>query len=160
MQKLPATPTGFNALSPQQQQAHRAKIGVRAQAILGQFWHDAETPDAVQAIELEGWMDVLENCSHSEIRAAWRDYQTDPTNRTARGRLAKPDAGAIRSIILRKRPKPQLVQTEPEKPTGPRVTAEQAQNIIREVGFDPTAGGQIHKRMPGICERPKQQEAQ
>lgn len=98
-------------------------------------------------------MDVLENCSHSEIREAWRDYQTDPTNRTARGRLAKPDAGAIREIILRKRPKPQLVQPAPEKPSGPRVTAEQAQNIMREVGFDPTAGGQLHKRMPGSAPR-------
>ncbi|WP_152615715.1 hypothetical protein [Leisingera sp. ANG-M1] len=86
-------------------------------------------------------MDVLENCSHSEIRDAWRHYQTDPENRSARGRLGKPDAGAIRSFILRKRPKPQLVQPEPEEPKAPRVTAERASDIMREVGFDPTPGG-------------------
>lgn len=150
MENLPANQTGFNALSPQQQKAHRAKIGVRAKAILGQFWQDADTEDAVQAIEIEGWMDVLENCSHSEIREAWRDYQTDPANRTAKGRLAKPDAGAIRSIILRKRPKPKLVQPEQDEgPKEPRVTAAQAAQIIKEAGFDPTAGGLIHKRMPG-----------
>jgi predicted RNA binding protein YcfA (HicA-like mRNA interferase family) len=138
---LPATQTGFNALSPQQQQEHRAKIGVRAQAILGQFWHDADTPDAVKAIEIEGWMDVLENCSHSEIRDAWRDYQIDSKNRTARGRLAKPDAGALRAIILRKRPKPELVKVPEPEPSGPRVTKEQAAKILEEAGFKPRKFG-------------------
>ncbi|AHD02937.1 hypothetical protein [Leisingera methylohalidivorans] len=138
---LPATPTGFNALSPQQQQEHRAKIGVRAQAILGQFWQHADTPDAVKAIELEGWMDVLENCSHSEIRAAWRDYQTDPKNRTASGRLAKPDAGAIRAVILRKRPKPKVVPNQSAEPEEPRVSAERAEAIMREIGFTPRRFG-------------------
>lgn len=133
---LPATPTGFNALSPQQQKAHRAKVGVRASAILGQFWQDLDTPDAVRAIEIEGWVDVLENCSHDEIRAAWRDYQLDANNRTARGRLAKPDAGAIRAIILRKRPKPQVVPTpEPEREAP--CTAEAAAEIMRQAGFRP-----------------------
>lgn len=86
-------------------------------------------------------MDVLENCSHSEIRDVWRDYQTDPNNRTARGRLAKPDAGAIRSIVLRKRPKPQLVQPNPEAPKAPAVTAEQASKILKEAGFKPRRFG-------------------
>ncbi len=95
----------------------------------------------MQAMEIEGWMDVLENCSHSEIRAAWRDYQTDPSNRTARGRLAKPDAGAIRAIVLQKRPRPQLVQPEPEAQTKPVVTAEQASRILEEVGFTPRRFG-------------------
>jgi len=106
------TPTGFNALSPQQQEAHRVKIGVRAQAILGQFWRDDSTPEAVQAIEMEGWMDVLENCSHSEIRKAWATYQrTGP--RTQSGKLYKPDAGALYQIIFRSRPKPKVEESRP-----------------------------------------------
>ena len=141
MNNLPANPTGFNALSPQQQKGHRAKIGVRVQAILGQFWQDAETADAVKAIEIEGWVDVLENCSHSEIRAAWRDYQTDSRNRTARNRLAKPDAGAIRAIILRKRPLPKLVEPAPEVAKEPIVTAEEANEIMRKAGFKPRRFG-------------------
>ncbi|GAA6196676.1 hypothetical protein NBRC116598_21200 [Pseudophaeobacter arcticus] len=141
MNTLPATPTGFNALSPQQQKAHRAKIGVRVRAILGQFWQDADTEDAVQAIEIEGWMDVLENCSHSEIRAAWRDYQTDANNRTARGRLAKPDAGAIRAIILSKRPKPRVVKPAKVEPKPEPVSAERAAEIMEEIGFTPRRFG-------------------
>jgi len=111
------------------------------QAILGQFWQDAETADAVKAIEIEGWVDVLENCNHSEIRAAWRDYQTDARNRTARNRLAKPDAGAILAIIMRKRPVPKLVTPEPSTPVEPPVTAEQASDIMRKAGFSPRCFG-------------------
>ena len=129
-------------MSPQQQEAHRAKIGVRARAILGQFWQDADTHDAEKAIEVEGWMDVLENCSHSEIRFAWRDYQTNPKNRTARGRLAKPDAGALLDIIYRKRPKPQVAYSQPEsEPVKKRIDPETAQRICEEAGYTPKRFG-------------------
>ena len=142
------TPTGFNALSPQQQEEHRARIGARAQAILGQFWHDDSTPDAVQALELEGWMDVLENCSHSEIRKAWATYQrTGP--RTQSGKLYKPDAGALYQIILSTRPKPKAVESRPmtaeermffeeQRAKARKINPEraaQAQSILDEVGF-------------------------
>lgn len=135
-------------MSPQQQQAHREKIGVRSQAILGQFWRDDATPDAVQALELEGWMDVLENCSHSEIRKAWANYQrTGP--RTQSGKLYKPDAGALYQIIMRARPKPQVVHSRPmtaeerkadeERRRETRKTnpdrAAQAQAILEETGM-------------------------
>ena len=135
---VPTKIQGFNVLSPQQQQAHREKIGVRVQAILSQFWQD-DMPDAVKAIEVEGWMDVLQNCSHSEIREAWADYQRDSDNRSTRGRLAKPDAGALYRIILRKRPKPKLVET-PEEPRK-RISSERAAEIMREFGFRPKRFG-------------------
>lgn len=137
------TVNGFNALSPEEQKSHRAKIGVRARAILGQFWQDFDTHDAEKAIEVEGWMDVLENCSHSEIRFAWRDYQLDPNNRTARGRLAKPDAGALRAIILSKRPRPALVrrpQPAPE-PVKERCDPAVAQAICEAAGYTPKRFG-------------------
>lgn len=85
-------------------------------------------------------MDVLENCSHSEIRDAWRDYQIDSKNRTARGRLAKPDAGALRAVILKKRPRPKVVERPPE-PKEPRVTPEQAKAILEKAGFTPRRFG-------------------
>jgi len=143
------TQTGLNALSKQQQQEHRAKIGVRVQAILSQFWRDGSTPDAVQALEFEGWMDVLENCSHSEIRNAWASYQrTGP--RTQTGKLYKPDAGALYQIILRSRPRPRpgpearpMTAEERKAAEERRVKAReinperkaQAEKIIREVGI-------------------------
>ena len=108
-----AIPEGFKELLPQQQKEHRAKIGVRAEAILRGFWRDESPSDAVRALELEGWMDVLENCSHSEIRKAWAEYQkTGP--RTQSGKLYKPDAGALYLIIINSRPKPKVVQLNPE----------------------------------------------
>lgn len=137
---LPVRETGFNALSRQQQEEHRAKIGVRAQAILEQFWRDYDTPDAVQAVEIEGWMDVLENCSHSEIRQAWSVYQKEgPRSKT--GRLVRPDAGALYRIILRHRPKPQPVLTPEPVRTGPRVTKAQADKILSDANFRPKKFG-------------------
>lgn len=139
MNKLPTAQTGFAALSPQQQQEHRVKIGVRAKAILGQFWTDAETPEAVQALEIEGWADVLENCSHTEIRNAWATYQkTGPRSKS--GRLSKPDAGALYRIVLSSRPKPRVVQPDPEPPRE-RVSKKRAAEILAEAGFSPKKFG-------------------
>ncbi len=136
------TQTGFSALSTEAQQNHRAKIGIRVRAILGQFWQDADTHDAEKVIEVEGYMDVLENCSHSEIRFAWRDYQTNPDNRTARGRLAKPDAGALLAIIYSKRPRPVIVHSKPKpEPERVRCDPKVAQAICAEAGFTPKRFG-------------------
>jgi hypothetical protein len=141
---MPIKQTGFNALSPQQQVEHRAKIGVRVQAILNQFWRDESTPDAVQALEIEGWIDVLERCSHSEIRMAWAEYQrTGP--RTERGTLCKPDAGALHRIIRRSRPKPVYTFNEYEpRPREERITKEEARAILEEYGYLRPAGHHLH----------------
>jgi len=135
MTNLPSNPTGFNALSPQQQKVHRAKIGARAEAILSQFWRDDETPDAVRALEIEGWIDVLESCSHSELRAAWAKYQrTGP--RTQAGKLYKPDAGAIWHLVVGSRPKPQIVAPPPARAEPKqRISADRARQICEETGF-------------------------
>lgn len=132
--------SGFNDLSPAEKESHRIKVGLRVEAILNQFWHDTETPETVKALEIEGWIDVLENCSHSEIRDAWRDYQLDPANRTARGRLAKPDAGALRAIAYAKRPKPHIV-SQPEPERDPPCTPEAAAEIMAQAGFAPRKFG-------------------
>ena len=63
----------FSELSRQQQEDHRAKIGAKIESILLSFWREENIPDLVRAYELQGWVDVLEVCSHSEIRAAWTD---------------------------------------------------------------------------------------
>ena len=149
MNNLPTTAqTGFAALSQEQQTAHRAKIGVRVSAILSQFWVEQGRDEAIETLENEGWQDVLENCSHSEIRAAWAGYQkTGP--RTQNGKLCKPDAGALYKIILGARPKPVLVKTlEPERE--PRVTPEAAKRILAEGGFGhiPTLQGISHGMKP------------
>jgi len=123
---------GFATLTPEQQVSHRSKIGLRAEAILSQFWREDSTPEAVQALEIEGWMDVLENCSHIEIRQAWATYQkTGP--RTANGRLYKPDAGAIYRLILDERPRPQIVRQAAPEPHREIISPQRKAEIMREV---------------------------
>lgn len=112
-------------------------------AILTQFWRHDDTPPAVQAIEIEGWLDVLEPYDDAEIRAAWAEYQRSGP-RSARGALYKPDAGALYAIIQRDRREaamragahrraPSLPQAEPVQ-----MSAERAAEILREVGFEPS----------------------
>lgn len=126
-------------MSPQQQEAHRVKIGVRASAILGQFWRNHETPEVEQVMEIEGWQDVLENCSHSEIRQAWAEWQkTGP--RTEARRLVKPDAGALYGIILKNRPKPKLVP-RPVVERDPPCSKEAAKEIMKSAGYSPRKFG-------------------
>ena len=138
-------PSGFGALSPSEQLAHREKIGVRARATLRQFWIDAGTTDVDQALELEGWCDVLEDCSHSEIRKAWATYlKTGPrTNKDGplgKKKLYKPDAGILYLIIQAARPRPTVVPT-PEPERAPPATKEQAAEILKQVGYSPKAFG-------------------
>lgn len=119
-------------MSKQQQEEHRAKIGVRVQAILGQFWRDDSTSDAVQALELEGWMDVLESCSHSEIRNAWASYQRSGP-RTQTGKLYKPDAGALYKIIWHSRPRPQAGPDARSMTAEERKAHEERRSKAREI---------------------------
>jgi hypothetical protein len=134
--------SGFAALSEQQQGDHRLKVGIRVRAILSGFWVDYDSTDAQQAMEVEGWVDVLEQCSHSEIRYAWRDYQTDRRNRTERGRLAKPDAGALFRIIMLKRYQKPITNAVDKVEPIPKVKVDPAirQQILDEAGFDAKFG--------------------
>jgi hypothetical protein len=93
-------------------------------------------------MEVEGWIDVLEQCSHSEIRYAWRDYQSDRKNQTERGRLARPYAGALFRIILSKRSQrpSQNVVEKLEVLAEDRVDPAVAQQILDEAGYNPFSG--------------------
>lgn len=140
----PRNPRSFNELSPQQQKEHRARVGVRAQSILSQFWQSDE-PAAVRAVTLEGWMDVLESASEGEIREAWADYQRNGP-RSASGRLLRPDPGALWKRIRERRPKPRLVKLDEP----PRVViyeetrkrrAAVLSDLVRELGAKAAAAG-------------------
>ena len=106
MDNLPSKtiPTGFAAYSPQQQQDHRVLIGVTIKAILRQFWQDVNSADAVEAVELSLWLDILQECSNPELFKAWATYSKDTKNRNANtGRLHKPDAGALYTLVQKAR---------------------------------------------------------
>jgi hypothetical protein len=141
--KMTATQS-FYELSPQQQEERRGRIGVRAQAILSQFWQK-DTDPVVRVMELESWMDILEPFSEDEIRKAWNAYMCDKANRNSAGRLLRPDPGALRNIILNQRPRAPhklvaLHKPNPQ-PERKRVTQEQAEQIMRDAGFRPKVFG-------------------
>lgn len=129
-------------MSSSAQEEQRIEIAVRAESILSQFWRDDDTHDGLRALEIEGWVDVLEGCAPSEIRAAWASYQRSGP-RSASGRLAKPDAGALWRIVIAARPKPKPIPTPPAPPAPdrPRISAERAQEIMAEVFGGPDAPG-------------------
>jgi hypothetical protein len=67
-------------------------MATRIEAILSTFWRDTDTPDAVRALELENWLNVLSDTTGDELDAVWSDHQRN-SQRTTRGSLYKPDAG-------------------------------------------------------------------
>ena len=142
-----ARPKSFDGSSRQQQEAprqenQRAETALRVSAMLAQFWQDHDTPRVMRALEIEGWCDVLRDCSQDEIREAWRTYQIGGS-RTASGRLYRPDAGAIFHLIGKERARLRLEQRKaevrlalsspPEPPREARVTLERGRAILAEV---------------------------
>lgn len=82
----------------QSQSSERAELALRISAMLGTFWGSDDTADEIRAIELESWLDTLGAMTCDQFRDAWITYQrTGP--RTAKGRLYKPDAGAIWKLV-------------------------------------------------------------
>lgn len=85
-------------LSQGQSLSERAELALRISAMLGTFWGPDDTADEIRAIELETWLDTLGDMTCDQFRDAWITYQrTGP--RTAKGRLYKPDAGAIWRLV-------------------------------------------------------------
>ena len=144
----PATTTvsGYHSLSPEQKKSHRAKVALRVEAILSQFWRD-DVHDAVRSIELEGYVDVLETCKHSEIRAAWAEYQRSGP-RSRNGRLLRPDAGALYKIIVNRRPPPPKPAPEPV-PKRKTISPEKRREILEGAGFSADGAPRFDmKKMP------------
>jgi hypothetical protein len=130
----PENATKFQPISSSLIEGQRIEIAIRAEVILAQFWRDDDTHDGMRAIELKGWVDVLEGCSAAEMRAAWATYQRSGP-RTGSGRLVKPDAGALWWIVMASRPKPKPAPIRAQIAEVPRerITPERAREIMREV---------------------------
>ena len=115
----------------------QAELAIRVSAMLIQFWTE-DSPDEIRAIEIEGWIDALGSVTSHEFRAAWASYQQGGP-RSAAGRLARPDAGAIYHFINKSRADHcRATAPPPPRRTGPLreiVTAEQRARIMAEVGL-------------------------
>lgn len=87
----------FGQSLPQQERfKHRAWIGVRVEALLGNYWRD-RPHEAVMQEMMGDWIDALEGFTREEIVAACRDYLN------GEDRARKPRPGDIRDICQRAR---------------------------------------------------------
>lgn len=135
--------TIFNASSlpppAGQRETHRARMAVRVLTLLRQFFQ-ADVEPAERAVEVEGWLDVVDGLTEAEFRDAWAEYQrTGP--RSERGALLRPDAGAIYGIAMKARAATLAVKraalAPPTEPPRERVSADAAAAILAQAGFRP-----------------------
>ncbi len=150
--RMPATGRETRSRLPQHRPSHcddadeerqTVEIGIHVETILLQFWRE-DTNAAIRAMEITHWIDALDGCTADEVATAWRDYQRSGP-RSAAGRLARPDAGVLYRNVMAARAataqRLRAIEMSKRKPAPPepeinRVTAEEADNIIREVGFN------------------------
>lgn len=116
----------------EQLRRHRERVGVRAQTILSAFWRDDLTV-IEQTLQIEGWIDVLEDLTEEEIRKAWASYQRSGP-RSVKGQLIKPDAGAIYRLAMKARPPKVQATHSHDDARPPRMTKEMARSILEDAG--------------------------
>lgn len=136
-----STRSECDASGKRRSRERRGRILVRVEAILAEFWFDDKTSDAVRAVQLEGWLDVLDQFSDDEIRGAWAEYQRKGP-RSKAGKLLRPDAGALHQIIVDARAKThqqakRVALPPPPEPEPKRISADRAYEILRAAGFEP-----------------------
>jgi len=117
------------------------ELAARVRVTLRTFYRDSSTTDADEALELESWLDVLSSVAVWEFKDAWAEYQRSGP-RSERGALHKPDAGAIRALVMGKRKaayeqKRLAAPPPPAEPERPRVDAHAAEQILARAGFTP-----------------------
>ena len=106
----------------------------------------------MQALEVEGWLDTVENLDVPEFRKAWAEYQRSGP-RTKAGKLYKPDAGALYLIAMDARPKVRIVpDPAPVEVVREPMSPERRQAIMDDVGFHGDI--QVHK----FTDKPKEIE--
>lgn len=103
--------------------------------LLSHYWRDDDPSELTEAIARD-WADILEGLTQDAIAAACMRYLRDEPKR-------KPTPGAIYRLALAAMPRPVVVRVAPvdDPPPPPRVTAERAAEILREVGFRPRMMG-------------------
>jgi hypothetical protein len=137
--------------------ADPAWMMARIAALLSPYY-EKDTPQGVRVMEAQDWAAELKGLPQWAIERAVRWWKGGDNPKRAKRPLegdisarAKFEMQAVRAArIAMKSSEP--VPARPA-PVTERATPEAREAIMREVGFDPTAGGQLHKRMPGSLPR-------
>jgi hypothetical protein len=125
----------------------------RIAALLSPYY-EKDTPQGVRVMEAQDWAAALKEYPQWAIERAVRWWKGADNPKRARRPLegdiaarAKVEMQAVRAARIAMRdPVP---AAQPVAPDQPPATPEARAAIMEEVGFDPTAGGIIPKRMPG-----------
>lgn len=129
----------------------------RIAALLSPYY-EKDTPQGVRIMEAQDWAAELDGLPRWAIERAVRWWKGADNPKRAKRPLegdisarAKFEMQAVRAArIAMRSPAPAAVRPAPtENPATP----EAREAILREMNFDPTAGGQPHKRMPGSAPR-------
>lgn len=130
----------FGQSLPQQERfKHRAWIGVRVEALLGNYWRD-RPHEAVIKEMMGDWIDALEWFSRDEITAACRSYlNSDDRARRPRPGDIRAICEAARAPAIRAFRDRERRRAEPERPAVSAEDMEQrrraAAEILRNAGF-------------------------
>lgn len=137
--------------------ADPAWMMARIAALLSPYY-EKDTPQGVRVMEAQDWAAELKGLPQWAIERAVRWWKGGDNPKRAKRPLegdisarAKFEMQAVRAArIAMQAPAPNPVR--PVR-TEPPVTPEQMAEIFKDKEFDPTAGGQLHKRMPGSLPR-------
>jgi len=95
-------------LSPHEQDAHRARIGLEVEIVLDGYWQSRPS-DVVKVGILADWMDELEDWSIDQIRWALRKWRSLNASK-------KPNPGHISQVLKGERGKAFVAQRDGRKP--------------------------------------------
>ena len=132
------TPLLTKSLPPHELDDHRADVCVVMEMMVrkyDKFGWDQMNKGMRQMIR-EDWLDALADYPVAEVRAACRQHTIDMPNKT-------PNEGHIKAQIIKARAAFLAKVDRPKADTSPveRVSAERADEILREVGFAPKRFG-------------------
>ncbi len=113
---------------------HRQWIAGRIYTLLSHYWRE-DDPDALTTAIANDWVEVLAGMPQRAIQNACVQYLRDEPRR-------KPTPGAILELTRAAAPPPRLIVSQAPPPPKPeRISAERANEIMKEVGFRPQMFG-------------------
>ena len=117
-----------STLSLRAQQSNRDWVAGRIATLLSHYWRDDDPVELITA-SADDWVEILSGMPQQALQDACLKYLRDEPRR-------RPTPGAILALARAAMPRPTIVPPVPEaKP--PRVTKEQADEILRAANFRP-----------------------
>lgn len=123
-------------MTPAEYSSHVDLVGKVVKAELRSYWTAKPDPE-VDALEVTGWVEELEDWSIDEIRAGFAAWVNDNPNK-------RPNRGHISQLLKQARGKAWAASNprQPEAPRGEPCSREAAAEIMARAGFAPRRASQ------------------